>query len=73
MKSWRSIEQKAERTSKELDIRSELRNWDEQFPMLHHELIIRYLSGACASYISSIAYDWIMANFGNRRYDRRYR
>ena len=75
MKSWRSIEQQAEKTSKELDIRTELRKWDELYPMLHHELIIRYLSAYAASYLSHIMYDWFMSNFGNssRRYDRRYR
>ena len=59
MKKWRSIEQQAEKKSRELDIRSDLRRWDEEFPFLHHELILRYAAGFLASYMTQIIYDSI--------------
>uniref|UniRef100_A0A7S2MVT6 Uncharacterized protein n=2 Tax=Helicotheca tamesis TaxID=374047 RepID=A0A7S2MVT6_9STRA len=49
MRGLRSLEQSAERTRRELDIRSDLRQWDEEFPFAHHELIVRYAVGALAS------------------------
>jgi hypothetical protein len=49
MRGWRSLEQSAERTSRELDIRADLRRWDNDFPEIHHELIVRWLSGAVIS------------------------
>lgn len=47
-RSLRSIENQAERTTRELDIRRDLRDWDNRFPYMHHELIVRYISGLIA-------------------------
>merc|ERR1711862_808308 len=71
MKGLRTIEQQAEKSSKELDIRSDLRRWDETYPNLHHELIVRYFTGFCASYVSQIVYDWFMIQLHRR--DNHYR
>jgi hypothetical protein len=59
MQGIRSIEQQTERTSRELDIRSQLRQWDRDYPQIHHELIVRYICGAivsvgCTSFYNAI-------------------
>lgn len=59
MRGLRHIEQHAERTQRELDIRSNLREWDNEFPYAHHELIIRYAAGILASNLAVIAVSWI--------------
>jgi len=57
MRGLRSLEQSAERTRREIDIRSDLRRWDEEFPFIHHELVVRYLVGALASTAALLLYD----------------
>ena len=42
MKGYRQVQQTAERTNREMDIRNQLRNWDNDFPEIHHELIVRW-------------------------------
>jgi len=54
---WRMIEEQADRTSKEMDIRGELRKWDEEFPFMHHELIVRYIAGFFASTVVMTVYN----------------
>jgi hypothetical protein len=59
MHGIRSIEQQTERTSREIDIRSSLRQWDRDYPQIHHELIVRYICGAvisvgCTSFYNAI-------------------
>jgi hypothetical protein len=49
MRGIRTIEQQTERTRIEVDIRSSLRRWDQDYPQIHHELIVRYLCGAVVS------------------------
>lgn len=56
-RGWRMIEQQADRTSKELDIRSDLRRWDDEFPFFHHELVVRYISGFLASTVVMTIYN----------------
>lgn len=34
---------------REMDIRSDLRRWDNDYPELHHELIVRWVAGALVS------------------------
>mmetsp|Transcript_22694 Transcript_22694/g.25831 ORF Transcript_22694/g.25831 Transcript_22694/m.25831 type:complete len:113 (+) Transcript_22694:71-409(+) len=53
MQNWRALEQSAEKSSREMEIRAELRRWDQQFPELHHELIVRGIAGLVASSIVS--------------------
>jgi hypothetical protein len=57
MKNWRTIEQSTRKTSRELEIRADLRRWDQQHPELHHELIVRYLTGIIASALVTAVYD----------------
>ena len=59
-RGWRQLEQTAERTSREMDIRTELRNWDNQYPEIHHELIVRWVSGALVSLVVTSLYTSIM-------------
>mmetsp|Transcript_6660 Transcript_6660/g.14567 ORF Transcript_6660/g.14567 Transcript_6660/m.14567 type:complete len:115 (-) Transcript_6660:208-552(-) len=66
-KGIRSIEQQAERTSRELDIRSDLRRWDEEFPWIHHELIIRYVVGGLASTTVMFLYNALRGGNKERR------
>ena len=55
MRGIRNLEQRAQRSQRELDIRSNLRQWDREFPYFHHELIIRYAAGILASNAAVIA------------------
>lgn len=57
MKGWRTLEQSAERTSRELDIRADLRRWDDSYPEIHHELIVRWLAGATVSWAVTSMYN----------------
>ena len=59
MRSMRTVQQTAERTQKELDIRSNLRQWDNDFPEIHHELIVRWICGAIVSLGVSAIYQSI--------------
>mmetsp|Transcript_25107 Transcript_25107/g.36886 ORF Transcript_25107/g.36886 Transcript_25107/m.36886 type:complete len:116 (+) Transcript_25107:177-524(+) len=67
MKGLRNLEQRANRTSRELDIRSNLRRWDEEFPYLHHEVIVRYAAGFLASSFVLAVYDSIRGARPSRR------
>jgi hypothetical protein len=49
MREWRNLEQSSAKYQRELDIRSQLRQWDEEFPWMHHELIVRYIAGLVVS------------------------
>ena len=53
----RQIEQTSERTQREIDIRSSLRDWDNSFPEIHHELIVRWVAGAVVSLTVSSVYN----------------
>mmetsp|Transcript_36426 Transcript_36426/g.55986 ORF Transcript_36426/g.55986 Transcript_36426/m.55986 type:complete len:123 (+) Transcript_36426:172-540(+) len=57
MKGLRSLEQSAERTSREMDLRNELRKWDEDYPLVHHELIVRYVCAFAASTLAVTVLD----------------
>mmetsp|Transcript_17849 Transcript_17849/g.32311 ORF Transcript_17849/g.32311 Transcript_17849/m.32311 type:complete len:119 (-) Transcript_17849:93-449(-) len=48
-RTLRSAEQHSERSYKEMEIRSDLRTWDQDYPTLHHELIVRYAVSTIAS------------------------
>lgn len=49
MREWRNLEQSSVKYQREMDIRSQLRQWDEDFPWMHHELIVRYIAGLVVS------------------------
>jgi hypothetical protein len=49
MRQYRNLEQSSEKYQRELDIRSQLRHWDEEIPWMHHELIVRYIAGLIVS------------------------
>lgn len=57
MKGWRTIEQSFDRADREIEIRNDLRRWDNQFPQIHHELIVRWLCGAVASMVVTSLYN----------------
>jgi len=59
MRGWRSLERTADRASREIDIRSDLRNWDTQYSFMHHELVVRYAAGLITSSIAMTALRWI--------------
>mmetsp|Transcript_4416 Transcript_4416/g.9547 ORF Transcript_4416/g.9547 Transcript_4416/m.9547 type:complete len:117 (+) Transcript_4416:92-442(+) len=63
----RSLERDSDRISKELDLRAELRNWDREFPYVHHELILRYFAGFLASALTVAAWGQIRSFFPKRR------
>jgi hypothetical protein len=67
MKNWRSLEQGAEKSTREMDIRADLRKWDEQFPEFHHELIVRYMASALASTLVSTVFDLVRPRNSSRR------
>jgi hypothetical protein len=49
----RTLEQTAARTSREFDIRQQLREWDKSYPEIHHEMIVRWVGGALASLLAT--------------------
>jgi len=67
MKSWKTLEQSAERTSREMEIRSDLRQWDHDFPEIHHELIVRWVAGAFVSMAVTSLYNAIKPQPYKRR------
>eukprot|EP00522_Entomoneis_paludosa_P012852 CAMPEP_0172442356 /NCGR_PEP_ID=MMETSP1065-20121228/2813_1 /TAXON_ID=265537 /ORGANISM="Amphiprora paludosa, Strain CCMP125" /LENGTH=134 /DNA_ID=CAMNT_0013192193 /DNA_START=42 /DNA_END=447 /DNA_ORIENTATION=+ len=56
-RAMRTLEQSSERAGRELDIRTELRQWDNEHPEIHHELIVRYLCGAALSIVATALYN----------------
>ncbi|GAX28317.1 hypothetical protein FisN_27Hu027 [Fistulifera solaris] len=52
----RTLEQTTERASLEFQIRRFLRAWDYHFPEIHHELIVRYVTGALVSIAATSLY-----------------
>jgi len=63
----RSLERDSDRISKELDIRAELRNWDNEFPYFHHEMIVRYVCGFLASAVAVAAWGQLRSLFSTKR------
>jgi hypothetical protein len=61
MKGLRNVHRGSQRIEKEMEIRSNLANWDEEFPFMHHELIVRYAAGLLASTIALTIYDLFRA------------
>ena len=41
----------------ERNIRSKLQDWDQEFPFMHHELIVRYVAAFLASGTAVFVYD----------------
>lgn len=69
MRAVRNLEQTGERASREMDIRRDLRRWDQEHPEIHHELIVRYLCGALVSVAATSLY----SSLRRPSYERRYR
>jgi hypothetical protein len=42
---------------RELEIRTDLRRWDNDYPELHHELIVRWVAGAAVSVLVTSLYN----------------
>lgn len=59
MKGWRAVESGFSRADKEIEVRNHLRKWDNQFPEIHHERIVRLLSGAVVSLVVTSIYDGV--------------
>ena len=68
MRGVRSVQQGAERTQAELDIRSNLNRWDKDYPEIHHELLVRWGCGLVASLIVSSLYQALKPQSRNRKY-----
>ena len=68
LRGWRSLEQGAERTSREMEIRTDLRRWDNDYPEIHHELIVKWLSGAVVSMAITSLYNALKPQPKQRRY-----
>jgi len=56
MRGVRCVQQSAERTQAEIDIRNSLRRWDNEFPEIHHEILVRWAVGALVSVCASSVY-----------------
>ena len=68
MRGVRSVQQGAERTQAEFDLRSSLRQWDNDFPEIHHEMIVRWGCGFLASVCVSGLYQALKPQPRNRKY-----
>jgi hypothetical protein len=67
-RTFRHLEQTGERASRELDIRRDLRRWDQEHPEIHHEMIVRYVCGALVSIVVTSMYN----SLRRPNYERRY-
>jgi hypothetical protein len=65
----RQLEEGADRANREMDIRSSLRQWDRDYPEIHHELIVRWIAGAVVSICITSIYNGLKPQ---RPKDRRY-
>jgi hypothetical protein len=63
----RNVQRGSQRIEKEMEIRSNLAQWDEEFPFMHHELILRYAAGFAASTVALTIYDMIRGDQKSRR------
>ena len=69
MRGLRSVQRSSQRIEKEMELRSHLAQWDDEFPYMHHELIVRYAAGFLASAVAVAIYDMIRGgNEKKRRY-----
>lgn len=66
MRGLRNLEQSTERAQRELDIRSDLRRWDNDHPQIHHELIVRYICGAVVSITVTSLYNALVRKSARR-------
>ena len=57
MRGIRNVQRGSQRIEREMEIRSNLAQWDEEFPFMHHELIIRYAAGLLASTAALTIYE----------------
>jgi hypothetical protein len=67
MRGVRSVQVGTERAQKEIDIRSSLRDWDSQFPEIHHEMLVRWVCGAIASAVVTGVYQNMKQQPRNRK------
>ena len=49
------------------DIRTELRNWDREFPYFPHEIIVRYAAGFVASAVAIAVWGQLRSLFGTTK------
>lgn len=68
MRGLRGIQRSSQRIERELEIRSHLAQWDDEFPFMHHELIVRYAAGLLASAAALTIYDLFRGTDKRRRY-----
>jgi len=64
---WRSLENNADRMARERDIRADLRQWDRDYPFLHHELLVRYCAGFVASAAAAMVWGHLKSLFSKKR------
>jgi len=57
LRGLKSIEYNSEKMQQERNIRSKLQDWDQEFPFMHHELIVRYVAAFLASGTAVFVYD----------------
>ena len=69
MRAVRTLEQSGERATREMDIRRDLRRWDQENPELHHEMIVRYACGALVSIAATSFYNSLRRPSHYRRYN----
>lgn len=69
MRGLRSVQRGSQKIEKEMELRSHLAQWDEEFPFVHHELIVRYAAGLLASSVALAAYDMLKGDSRRKRYD----
>jgi len=67
---WTRGMKRLEEVERDMQIRAELKRWDEEFPFMHHQLIVRYASGIVASSIALFVYDHLVRG-GSRKSSKR--
>lgn len=68
MRGLRRVQRGAQRLEKDTEIRSYLAQWDEEYPFLPVELIVRYAAGLLASSVALTVYDLFRGSNRKRPY-----
>jgi hypothetical protein len=50
----------------------QLRNWDRDYPEIHHELIVRYVAGAVVSLLTTSVYNGVIRGISSASTERRH-
>lgn len=68
MRGIRNVQRNTAKIEREFEIRSDLARWDDEFPYMNHEMIVRYAAGMLASSLAVTVYTTLRYPGRRRRY-----